>query len=98
MAVPNNDVLSDATYALTIPNIAATTKNPGTIGYPHARYGRAASGRDRRNANTLAAPSPKKIQSANTTPLSNAPIVPLVIRTSAIAQTPMMITEMYGDP
>src|SRR4030095_2952473 len=98
MAVPNNDVLSDATYALTIPNTAASTKNPGTIGYPHARYGRGTSGRVRRSTNTLAAPRPKKIQSANTTPLSKSPIRPRVITSSAIAHTPMITTDTCGDP
>ena len=96
--MPNNEALGDATNALTMPSTAATTNRPGTTGYPHARYGRAASGRDRRSANTLAAPRPKKIQSAKTTPLRSAPISPRVIASNAIAQPPMMSTEMCGDP
>src|SRR5687767_8597251 len=98
MPVPNSDVRNDDTYALTMPNTAATTNSPGTTGYPQARYGRGASGLDRRSANTLAAPRPKKIQSAKTTPLSKAPISPRVITSSAIAQPPMMSTDMCGDP
>lgn len=46
---------------------AATMNRAGVTGYPGTRNGRAASGRRRRNTNTLAAASAANIQLANTT-------------------------------
>ena len=46
-------VFSEINKSTAIPE-AATMYRDGTTGYPTARYGRSASGRDRRNTNTPA--------------------------------------------